>query len=187
MVVRKEEALTEHRKEANQKAASVLNKGMPVVLGISSLSTITAFLPFLAVFTGPLIFLSIPGLLISHAILLRLWFVNPPQDQFDLSRRLISRWVPRLLFLILAPWGYGFISTPWVGLFGPPLVFAALTVFTHRYMGWQMQRQSDGLSIHWAEKAFIVALSMGAMASVVVFCAVAYGLGMLVESFIQYF
>ena len=73
------------------------------------------------------------------------------------------------------------MSVPWVGLFAPPLVFAALTVFTHRYIGWQMQRQSKNESIHIAEQLFIAGLVAVAFVSVVVFCAVAYGLGVLVE------
>ena len=175
------ELLIEHRREANKHAERLLFKFTPIVLCVSSLSTLTLFLPFLGLFTGPVIFLSVPSLLIAHAILLRFWFVNPPQPQFSLPRRLISRWVPRLVFIILAPWGYGFMSVPWLGLIAPPVVFTALTVFTHRYIGWQIQRQSKNQAIHIVEKFFIGGLVAGAFLSVILFCAVAYGLGVLVE------
>ena len=175
------ELLIEHRREANKKAKYLLYKGLPVVLTISSLSTVTFFLPVLSVFTAPIIGVSVPVILITHALLLRFWFINPPRRQLSLSRRLISRWIPRLIFIILAPWGYGFISLPGLGLFAPPLVFVAITVFTHRYIGWQIQRQSENVPIHTVEKLFLAGLAAAAFMSVVLFCAVAYGLGVLVE------
>ena len=175
------EILVEHRRNANKKAEVLLYRIFPVVFTVSSLSTVTLFLPFLAAVTAPIVAVSIPVLIVTHAVLLRFWFVNPPRRQFSLSRRLISRWVPGLIFVILAPWGYGFMSVPSLGVFASPLVFVALTIFTHRYIGWQIQRQLESKPIHIVEKLFLVVLVGAAALSIVVFCAVAYGLGVLVE------
>ena len=174
-------ALVDQRQSSNQKVELLLYKGLPAVLGIAALSSLTSILPFLLPFTGPLIVFSIPLMIIVHAALLRFWLVNPPQQYFSLSRRMVTRWIPRLLFLVLAPWGYGMLSLPWVGIFAAPIVFVSLNIVIHRYIGWHMQQQDANKPIHLVEKLFLGGLVAASLGSVALFATFAYMAGVGVE------
>ena len=169
--------LVDQRQESNQKVELLLYKGLPAVLGVAAMSSVTSILPFLLPFTGPLIVISIPLMILVHAALLRFWLINPPQEHFSLARRMVSRWIPRLLFLVLAPWGYGMLSLPWVGLFAAPIVFVVLNISIHRYIGWHMQQQDANKPIHLAEKLFLGGLVATALSSVALFATFAYMAG----------
>lgn len=157
----------------------ILRNGLPFVVGIGSLSTVSAVVPILMPITMPALLITLPALVIGHAILLRSAIIDPALAHCDTSRRIVTRWSLRLLYWMAALWGYVISSfAPVWGVIIVPTVFAGLTWCVHIYTKWQLDRAKQSLSIHLVEQVFLVLMGLCVVGSVAFagFMAVSFGL-----------
>lgn len=131
----------------------------------------------LSYFTGPfagiLAPIAILAAIVVHAIVLRVGLLAPAnQASASRSYDAVRRWVIRLGYVLLAPWGYGLMATPLLGVAAGPATAVGVTWLVARYLHWTLERERDGAGISMLEKALVllfVSLLIAGILAVVLF------------------
>jgi hypothetical protein len=128
------------------------------ILGIGTIVAAGAALavPFIGVF-GPLV---IALGLLAHLILVRAALVGDSMRLLRPGRRLVGRWLTRLVFLWGGGLGYGAAMVPLAGVVPAAGTFALLTAFVHHYSLWSLRRDRDRRGASGWETALLVGLAV---------------------------
>lgn len=94
------------------------------------------------------------------------------------GRRLLLRWVPRLLWTATLP-GWAMAAVPFVSVVAVPLTLLVLTTLVTAYAIWTVDREVAGLAPHRVEWVLLVAVAMTALGVLALALAAAAGAGLL--------
>lgn len=141
----------------------------------------------LSYFTGPfasmLAPIAIVVAIVVHAIVLRVGLLAPA-NQASASRGYdaVRRWVIRLGYLLLAPWAYGLMATPLLGVAAGPASAVGITWLVARYLHWTLERERTGAGISVLEKLLVLCFAALVFAGIVVVALFAGAIGLFVTT-----
>jgi hypothetical protein len=143
-------------------------RGVRVVAGVALAASLLTLVAVGFVVTQVLAFAAPVAL----ALLLRVGVISPAARQVrGMSRKLLLRWVPRLLWLAsLSLWAWAVI--PWLSIVLLPALWIAQTRLTYVYVRWTVQREVDGLRPHALEWALLVGAALAVAAALFVLFAI---------------
>ena len=94
------------------------------------------------------------------------------------GRRLLLRWVPRLLWTAVLP-GWAMAAVPFVSVAAAPLTLLVLTTVVSSYAIWTVDREVAGKPPHRVEWVLLVAVALTVVALLALLLLSAAGMGLL--------
>jgi hypothetical protein len=99
------------------------------------------------------------GVVVAQFVWVRLFVVARYRRHFSTTRRIVTRWLSRLVMVFLVGFHLA-LALPIVQLVASPALFAALCAAAWAYHRWHLQREHDRLPIGLLEKALLVVAAL---------------------------
>lgn len=171
------------QEQMERNAAALTRRGVIAATVLGGVVQVSMLLgPLAGVVGGVAVILAV----VVHGIALRIGLVAVAEAATgrDFAAR-IRRWLLRLSYLAVAPFGYSLMLTPIVGLLAGPITVATTNGLVRTYLTWSIERDRAGEGLHVVERALVILYALllaAAFGALVLMGAAVGGIAALVAS-----